>query len=302
MKKISLLSAIALIAAAGSASAGEIGGFYFKGGIGYEMAPGKMKFKSQGYVPTGSSADTTAGTDITYGPPMELSGEVLSGESVNSKNFSGISFSAGLGYKITDALRTDLSFDYKAKQKAKFSIPAGAYLTPSQTNATALPDVVTDPVVSAVADGKNTQLINHEFSRDSWVIMMSLYYDFINTSNFIPFVNGGLGYSSVKNKGLVDTSSTPANKNVDNHTKSKSSFAWSVGGGVAYKISDGMYTDIAYKLTGMKAETVNADEAAMKGPAAGTAADEALGSQKAVIKMKTPELSHSINLGLRVEF
>lgn len=251
MQKIGLISFIAALTVASSALAIESSDFYVKGGVGYEILPSKIRLESQKY-----KAGTAA--------PSVVDGDVKQGSSYNSGNLDGAILSAGLGYKIAEEFRTDLMFDYRLKQKQKYSFPVAAFYQP----ATGVDSLV---------------LHNHEITRESWAVVMNVYYDFTNTSEFTPFINAGLGYGSVKIKGLFTAQ--------DANTKAKSSFVWNIGGGIAYKIADEIYTDLAYKLTSMESSSANKDQKLI---------DE--NQPMAEVKMKGSKMSHSANLGLRVEF
>ena len=76
-------------------------------------------------------------------------------------------------------------------------------------------------------------------------LMFNAYYDFKNTSKFTPYLSVGAGVTRIKNEqdlnpvynfgedlGLTDTSN---------------SFTWSAGAGVAYKVTENVALDLAYR-------------------------------------------------------
>lgn len=69
-------------------------------------------------------------------------------------------------------------------------------------------------------------------------LMLNNYYDFKNTSKFTPYLSAGVGVTHLKNKvSFYDVS----------ETKSDNNFTWSVGAGVAYKVTPNVSLDLGYR-------------------------------------------------------
>lgn len=81
-------------------------------------------------------------------------------------------------------------------------------------------------------------------------IMANIYYDFRNNTQLTPFVNGGLGlaYTSIKGKALGAPLSD-----------SSSDFAWSLGAGISYAITDNLAMDISYRYIGVDLDVRDVD-------------------------------------------
>lgn len=90
----------------------------------------------------------------------------------------------------------------------------------------------------------------HSLKVKAYTVFANVYYDFINDSDFTPYIGGGLGAA------YLDTTSsvtmyhhvTPAGRSVDGNQDTVN-FAWNLGGGVAYRISDTVALDFGYRYT-----------------------------------------------------
>ena len=72
-------------------------------------------------------------------------------------------------------------------------------------------------------------------------LFLNLYYDFRNSTAFTPYVGAGLGMAF--NYANYTFSSPGYHGNFDEHS---TNFAWNVGAGVAYDITDSLAVDLGY--------------------------------------------------------
>ena len=78
----------------------------------------------------------------------------------------------------------------------------------------------------------------------SKTVFFNGYYDFTNTTKFTPFVGGGIGFSmnNTKTNGSLTNGTLPAEGTIN-----KTDFAWNVGGGVAYALTEHISLDVTYR-------------------------------------------------------
>lgn len=111
-------------------------------------------------------------------------------------------------------------------------------------------------------DFKIKKTYNHKFASELSVYsaMVNVYYDIETGTKFMPYVGGGIGYAHIKNKakvsGMIDK--TPFNIS---SSESENNFAWNLGAGVAYALSDKISVDAGYRYTdyGNVKESVSQD-------------------------------------------
>ena len=171
-------------------------------------------------------------------PPIYLSGKLgfsLMGASdiTNTSNVSGaraevtkgstsetvMPIGGAIGYnwaKHGVSLRTEMEFLYRTN--------LGYEANPTFTNA-ATPTKFTSKMTSKT-------------------VFFNGYYDFTNTSKFTPFVGGGIGFSmnNTKTNGSLTNGTLPAEGTIN-----KTDFAWNVGGGVAYALTEHISLDVTYR-------------------------------------------------------
>lgn len=90
--------------------------------------------------------------------------------------------------------------------------------------------------------------------------MFNAFYDFKNKSPFTPYLMAGAGLASFKHTSILSTSSTiydTSDEAVDYRDVSRTrrshtanNFAWNVGAGVKYKISENFDFDLSYRYLG----------------------------------------------------
>jgi opacity protein-like surface antigen len=97
-------------------------------------------------------------------------------------------------------------------------------------------------------------------------LMANFYFDIHNDTDFTPYLGAGLGLAFIRNKGnggvlggLIDTDEDEAGGDFQTFSlggKTKTNFAWSVGGGVAYEATEFLTVDLGYNFVGLgKANT-----------------------------------------------
>lgn len=306
-KKLLLTLGAGVIAAsyASSALAVEPCKMYLKVEAGYGMGAPKQKYAyNQSFPPILAGDVVTAKTNGATGTAMTATA---------AKKLKGFNGDFGLGYNMTESVRGDVAFGYsKLKNKGKSADGNPFYL--------------------------DVQMMN---------LMANVYYDFNNTTDFTPYAGIGLGVDRVKDKinvysggnpiiaptnalgttfgSAVTTSNnfiysvpykaseTPdATKYGPKKGTSKTSFAYMGELGVSYKVSDGVYATLAYKLKNVEkynkfGGTVNDGLAygIINNATANVAITPAYNNGYAAISnIRTTKRTflHSINAGLRVEF
>ncbi|MCL1824942.1 MAG: outer membrane beta-barrel protein [Betaproteobacteria bacterium] len=88
-------------------------------------------------------------------------------------------------------------------------------------------------------------------------LFLNAYYDFRNRSAFTPYAGGGFGLASIKANGRYETYWSYS----DSYgAKSTTNFAWNIGGGVAYKVSEQFSLDLGYRFAGLGKAKTKVDE------------------------------------------
>lgn len=107
-------------------------------------------------------------------------------------------------------------------------------------------------------------------------LFLNLYYDFRNSTAFTPYVGAGLGMAF--NYANYTLTAKDYNANFDDH---RTTFAWNVGAGVAYDITDNFAVDLGYRYVNLGYYEVDLPEGA---------------------KVKNQPSNHEFMLGLRYTF
>lgn len=107
-------------------------------------------------------------------------------------------------------------------------------------------------------------------------LFLNLYYDFRNSTAFTPYVGAGLGMAF--NYANYTFSVPGFNANFDDH---RTTFAWNVGAGVAYDITDNFAVDLGYRYVNLGYYEVDLPEGG---------------------KIKNQPSNHEFMLGLRYTF
>ncbi len=111
--------------------------------------------------------------------------------------------------------------------------------------------------------------------------MLNAYYDIDTGTKFTPYVGAGIGIAHIKAQGNVDFNG----ERVSDFSKSKNNFAWQIGAGAAYAVTDNVSVDLGYRYT---------DAGNVKGTASFT------GDEKPSIKTESD--IHEFLLGARYSF
>ncbi len=106
-------------------------------------------------------------------------------------------------------------------------------------------------------------------------IMLNAYYDIETGTKFTPYVGAGVGLARLKAKIKQDDGSV---------SKSGTNFAWQVGAGVAYAVTDDLSVDLGYRYT-------DSGDVTKKGV-----------SEDGAWKTKFDSSAHEILLGARYSF
>lgn len=133
-------------------------------------------------------------------------------------------YSIALGHQFTDNFRADISLDYK-------------------------PDFVNEYNISA-----ESKSFSSKIGIKSYTSMVNLYYDFFNKKGFTPYATLGIGASSNKTINAQDYSSAVIEEdyylvNGFRQNKSTISFAWKIGLGTKYVLSEMLEVDFRYQFS-----------------------------------------------------
>ena len=93
----------------------------------------------------------------------------------------------------------------------------------------------------------------HSLKTKAYTVFANVYYDFLNDSNFTPYIGGGIGaaYLDTTYKLTIYEPSTSQVLERADGNQDGWNFAWNLGGGVAYQISDTTALDFGYRYTDM---------------------------------------------------
>ena len=77
-------------------------------------------------------------------------------------------------------------------------------------------------------------------------LMLNLFYDFHNDSDFTPYITAGAGIAFIYAKNVISNyqSYLSVNKNTTN-------FAWNLGAGIAYNVNENVAIDLGYRYINM---------------------------------------------------
>ena len=83
-------------------------------------------------------------------------------------------------------------------------------------------------------------------SMTSKTVLFNGYYDFTNTTKFTPFIGGGVGLSmnNSTTHGSLTSGASPSE-----YKRDMTNFAWNLGGGVAYNLTEHIILDVTYRYT-----------------------------------------------------
>jgi opacity protein-like surface antigen len=165
------------------------------------------------------------------------------GTSVDHVGFawdSGMFAGLGLGYKINDWFRADVTGEYRGKTSLHGSD-------------------------STVFNG-GTGVDNYSGTKSEWVFLANAYFDLGTWWCVTPYVGAGVGMADIMMKGFRDDGFTYIGGVLNNSTAyaedaSKWNFAWAVHAGLTYKVTQAMSIDLGYRYLNMGTGTTGATRA-----------------------------------------
>ena len=107
--------------------------------------------------------------------------------------------------------------------------------------------------ISGATYDHSTIATGHSFKTKAYTLFANVYYDFVNDSNLTPYIGGGIGaaYLDTTSKiTIYDPNTSQVLERADGNQDGWN-FAWNLGGGVAYQISDTTALDLGYRYTDM---------------------------------------------------
>lgn len=110
-------------------------------------------------------------------------------------------------------------------------------------------------------------------------VFANLFYDFHNDSDFTPYVGGGLGLAIINNKIEVQW-----NNGSDSYNENLTTFAYNLGVGCSYDLTDALTADLAYRFVGTSYHET----------------DKSINGHK--ISLGTANYANEFSLGLRFNF
>jgi len=149
-------------------------------------------------------------------------------------------FGLGLGYKLNDWFRADITGEYRGRANFHGS----------------------DNVVFTGGQGVD----NYSGSKSEWVFMANAYVDLGTWYNLTPYVGVGVGMADIKISGFRDDGIAFIGGALTNSVAyaadaSKWNFAWSAQAGVTYKVTPAMSIDLGYRYLDLGSATTGATRA-----------------------------------------
>ena len=145
---------------------------------------------------------------------------------------------------ISDTTHSDIHFGGRAAVGAETPIPYGTLRAEAEfgwnsdfTDDNDFPFEIT-----------NLYTHNYETTTSIYDAMLNFYYDINTGTKFVPFVNAGIGYAHIKTSSLSTGEALGITINVEQDSIADN-FAWNVGAGLAYNLSENIALDIAYRYT-----------------------------------------------------
>jgi opacity protein-like surface antigen len=127
----------------------------------------------------------------------------------------GYAASVAIGYRIAENFRVELEGLYQSNDNDQFE---RTYFNPFQ------------------GSGSFTGKLDGE--RERTAFLLNGYYDFVNSSDFTPFISAGLGGYHMRLNSTFDS--------VENDLD----FAWQAGAGINYRLNDQISFDLKYRYFG----------------------------------------------------
>ena len=179
--------------------------------------------------------------------------------------YPNISAAIGFDFSKVSKVNARAELEYTYKDKATFA--------PNTSSA------IFNGVEEQAPEGFPGFLVNELRSQS---LMLNGYYDFKNTSKFTPYLSAGVGVSRIENKVSINPEALGTSENIT--TDTNNNFTWTAGAGVAYKVTENVALDLAYRY-------VDAGE---------TDVSQSIGGTK--LKNTADLVSHDYSLGVRYNF
>ena len=179
--------------------------------------------------------------------------------------YPNISAAIGFDFSKVSKVNARAELEYTYKDKATFA--------PNISSA------IFNGVEVQAPEGFPSFLVN-ELRTQS--LMLNGYYDFKNKSKFTPYLSAGVGVSRIENKVSINPEFFGDSENIT--TDTNNNFTWTAGAGVAYKVTENVALDLAYRY-------VDAGE---------TDVSQSIGGIK--LKNTADLVSHDYSLGVRYNF
>jgi opacity protein-like surface antigen len=192
-----------------------------------------------------------------------------------SKNDSLFGGGASFGYDFSPRLNVPIrvEVDYTARNRADVSGPANfsSWYTPTSAGQPQDFDAV----------GKLTTKLQLQ------TLMANAWVDIPTGMDLTPYFGGGIGIGFIRHKASYSGVANPGGTIDDSYGRDhETNFAWSVGGGVAYDITQNWTVDLGYKYIDAGKSTVRLHEDGEALP----------------VKAKADAQVHDVMLGLRFTF
>ncbi|MEO5338244.1 MAG: porin family protein [Magnetospirillum sp. WYHS-4] len=189
-------------------------------GLGGVMAPLPEPTKAAGEPATGTGAylRLDAGLAITHDPELSPNNAWPTGRGTQAESDSGDSFAGqvGIGYRFSPEFRSDITLGLH-NQTVEYGSPGGGSTVKGETDIRSL------------------------------VTMLNAYYDIGTFDGLTPYLGAGIGWAHHWSEDINHTST--AGRSGSEKGDDSNTFAWGVGGGVAYALSPEWVVDLSYRFT-----------------------------------------------------
>lgn len=164
---------------------------------------------------------TTIDDDVRFLDPSEY-------DTLDMDRDSGERYQIGVGAKLNDFIWADITVSYRDKMTE-----VGTYLDA---------DGIPNKAINEIDDGA--------FQTSNWSTMLNIYVDpfraaGLDTGAFSPYLQGGIGWARNKTEDMKFTNAGTLFGDTHND------FAWQIGAGVLYSITDHLKLDLSYRYLDM---------------------------------------------------
>ena len=169
-------------------------------------------------------------------------------------------------------------------------------------NSKAGDDNLYDIVISKDAAGQYNGE-HYQTNTSVWTGMFNVYYDFDTGTKLMPYINAGVGYAHLKMKAHTwgNCGSANGSGHYDFSVKEDANnFAWNIGLGVSYALTDNLSVDLGYRYTdfgNIRSNSTIRDRAPSFGGPNTMGVDGPF-----IIDGDMKMYMHEVNLGLRYAF